>query len=208
MRVAIQQPYFIPYPGYFQLHKKIDTFVIFDDVQFNRRGFVHRNKIVIGQNLVWITLPLKKMKREVKLNQLEFDLKSQQYDKFMNLIKILQRKKKLDFLKNDLTNFSISPIEYIMNINQKILLKLGIKNEFLFSSKISNKHFKGEEKIIDICKKLNTKDYFNLSGGKKIYNEKNFLREKIRINFLEPFSGENISILDYFANDKVPFDLL
>ena len=50
MKICIMQPYFIPYPGYYYLHKEVDTFVILDDVQFNRRGFVHRNKVEFENN--------------------------------------------------------------------------------------------------------------------------------------------------------------
>jgi len=203
VKIAVQQPYFIPYAGYFELHKKIDTFVIFDDVQFNRRGFVHRNKIKINKDHVWITLPLMKKKRDTKINELEFDLNSQQFHKYCNLIKILKQKKQLKFLINDFENFDIKPIDYIHNINCKILSKLGIENKFLFASEISNKKLSGEKKIIDICKKLNATEYFNLAGGKNLYDTKNFLKEGIKINFLPNFNGEKISIIHNLIDEKL-----
>ena len=44
--VAIMQPYFIPYAGYFRLFTGADLFVVCDDVQFPRRGWLHRNKLI------------------------------------------------------------------------------------------------------------------------------------------------------------------
>ena len=55
------QPYFYPYYGYFNLINEVDKFVFLDDVQFNRRGWVHRNKLYnYDKKLSWLTLPLKK----------------------------------------------------------------------------------------------------------------------------------------------------
>jgi hypothetical protein len=53
MKICIMQPYFVPYPGYYILFKKVDLFVVFDDVQFNPRSFVHRNKIEVNKNISW-----------------------------------------------------------------------------------------------------------------------------------------------------------
>ena len=59
MKVAITQPYFFPYLGYFKLIESVDKFVFFDDVQYIRRGWVNRNKIRV-KNPLWITVPVKK----------------------------------------------------------------------------------------------------------------------------------------------------
>ena len=59
MRVAVMQPYFYPYMGYFQLLAAVDLFVVFDSVQFPRRGRVHRCEVPDGlSGARWLTLPL------------------------------------------------------------------------------------------------------------------------------------------------------
>ena len=93
------------------------------------------------------------------------------------------------------------PIDYIIDINKKIIEKLDIKNNFILSSQISDKKLNGEKKIIDICKKLKATEYFNLPGGEDFYDKKNFLNEKININFLPEFIGDKISIINYFLRD-------
>ena len=57
MKIAIMQPYFFPYLGYFQLIQAVDTFVFFDDVQFIKNGYINRNRILSDK---WITIPIKK----------------------------------------------------------------------------------------------------------------------------------------------------
>src|SRR3954463_11111762 len=55
------QPYFVPYAGYFRLLAASDLFVIYDCVQFPRRGWVHRNQLPAAHGQAsWLTLPLAK----------------------------------------------------------------------------------------------------------------------------------------------------
>src|SRR5436189_2877402 len=71
--IAVMQPYFMPYAGYFRLFAASDLFVIYDCVQFPRRGWVHRNRLLdaAGQER-WLTLPLAKAPRDVKIQDLCF----------------------------------------------------------------------------------------------------------------------------------------
>src|SRR5437588_4364462 len=71
--VAIMQPYFIPYAGYFRLFAASDLFVIYDCVQFPRRGWVHRNRLVDRLGVErWLTLPLQKAPQDVPIRDLRF----------------------------------------------------------------------------------------------------------------------------------------
>src|SRR5882762_7582136 len=71
--VAVMQPYFIPYAGYFRLFAAADLFVVYDCVQFPRRGWVHRNRLPDADGeLRWLTLPLATAPREVTIRDLTF----------------------------------------------------------------------------------------------------------------------------------------
>ena len=48
MRVAIMQPYVFPYLGYYQLLHAADRFVLFDDVNFIKKGWINRNRILLN----------------------------------------------------------------------------------------------------------------------------------------------------------------
>ena len=67
MSIAIMQPYFLPYIGYWQLLDVVDKFVIFDDVQFKKRGWINRNYILINSEKFLITIPIKKHRRDAKI---------------------------------------------------------------------------------------------------------------------------------------------
>ena len=60
MKLAVMQPYFLPYLGYFQLLHAVDQFVIYDNIEFSKRGWVQRNRILVNGAPAFISLPLKK----------------------------------------------------------------------------------------------------------------------------------------------------
>ena len=62
--IAVCQPYWAPYAGYFRLFVASDLFVVFDDVQFPRRGWVHRYKDKDGR---WVSLPVAKAPRDTRI---------------------------------------------------------------------------------------------------------------------------------------------
>ena len=68
------QPYFMPYAGYFRLFASTDQFVLYDDVQFPKEGWVHRNRL-LNQNgePAWLTLPIKRMPLKTKINEIVFN---------------------------------------------------------------------------------------------------------------------------------------
>lgn len=202
MKICVMQPYFVPYPGYYLLFKEVDYFVVMDDVQFNRRGFVHRNLFDVFGNKTWITLPLKKKPLNTLICDLEFDINSEASEHFKKKINFLQNSKNLDFIMQDLTKLHQTPLAYINNLNKKILKKLKLNNKMILSSSLENKKLKGEKKIIDICKELKASEYINLPSGKKLYNNKFFKKENIKLTFLKEYKGKKLSILNYFFENK------
>ena len=202
MKICVMQPYFVPYPGYYLLFKEVDCFVVLDDVQFNRRGFVHRNLFDVFGNKTWITLPLKKKPTDTLIRELEFDINNEAYYHFLEKISFLQNNKNLDFIPHDLTKLDQSPLDYLNNLNQKIIKKLKLNRKLIFSSSIENKKLKGEKKIINICKELNASEYINLPSGIRLYNKKSFDKENIKLTFLEEYLGKKLSILNYFYLNK------
>ena len=62
MKIAIMQPTYFPWAGYFSLINYVDTFVFLDNVQFDRRSWQQRNQIAHKDKKMWITVPVKKKK--------------------------------------------------------------------------------------------------------------------------------------------------
>src|SRR4029079_8262092 len=60
VRCVILQPSYIPWRGYFDLMRRADVFVFYDDVQYDTRGWRNRNRIKTSTGSIWLTIPVKK----------------------------------------------------------------------------------------------------------------------------------------------------
>lgn len=189
MTVAIMQPYLFPYIGYWQLINAVDTFVIFDDVNFIKKGYINRNSILVGGKSQQITLELigasqNKLINEIKvgnnsqklLKTIEMSYKKAPY--FDNVFSIIE-----DILNQEESNLA----KFIGYSLQKISNYLEIDTKFIYSSSIEKDNsLKAQNKILDICKKLDATDYINAIGGKELYDKDKFEKQNIKLNFLEP----------------------
>ena len=63
------QPYFLPYIGYFQLIKAVDKFIIYDNIQFTKKGWINRNRILVNGKDEYISIPLEKASDYLKINE-------------------------------------------------------------------------------------------------------------------------------------------
>ena len=70
MKVAIMQPYFFPYIGYFQLINLVDVFVVYDDVNYIKKGWINRNNILINKKSFLFSLPLQNMSQNKLINEI------------------------------------------------------------------------------------------------------------------------------------------
>ena len=70
MKLAIMQPYFMPYIGYFQLIKIVDKFIFYDDVTFIKQGWINRNRILINNQAKMFSIPL--WNNDTKITSLNF----------------------------------------------------------------------------------------------------------------------------------------
>ena len=66
MKIAVMQPYFFPYIGYFQLINAVDEFVVYDNIEFTKKGWINRNRILVNGSDSLFSLPIKKAKRKHK----------------------------------------------------------------------------------------------------------------------------------------------
>lgn len=204
MTLAIMQPYFFPYIGYWQLINAVDTFVIYDDVNFIKQGYINRNSILSNGKSQQFTLELigassNKLIKEIEIgNNANKILKTikQSYIKaplFENVIILLEE---------ILTNKEKNLAKYIGYSLEKISQYLEINTNFVYSNNIKKDiNLKAQDKIIDICKNLNARKYINTIGGQELYNKEIFKENGIELNFLK------IELVEYkqFKNDFIPY---
>ncbi|HAP20926.1 MAG TPA: hypothetical protein DCR27_06580 [Lachnospiraceae bacterium] len=184
------QPYFLPYLSYWQLIAAVDRFVILDDVNFIKRGFINRNRILINGQPYLFSVPIKKASQNhlIKDTQLCFDEKEKR--KFLVRIENAYRRAPFfgtvmplvrritEYEENDLT-------EYITNSIKEIMSYLGLGTVILKSSQMKKDNsYTGAERIMEICGCLGGDVYINLIGGKKLYRHDIFAEHGISLYFL------------------------
>lgn len=186
-KVAVMQPYFLPYVGYWQLIEIVDVFVIFDDVNFINRGFIDSNTILLGGRRHKIKLELRGASQNKLINEIAIGKnlaklrktiehaykKARFFDQFFPLLS--------ECLEQEQQNLAVF-LEFTI---RKISNYLKISTEIVRSSDYSL-NAKGKEKIIPLVKSLNGKAYVNPVGGRSLYSEEEFEKERIRLIYFEP----------------------
>lgn len=206
MKLGIMQPYFFPYMGYWQLINAVDKYVIYDDVNFIKGGWINRNNILINKKVNLINLRIHKASPNKLINEIEV-LGNETYNN--KLLKTIEE----SYKKAPYFNFVFPVIEKVVDQDEKNLAKylafsikevcnyLGIKTQLILSSEINkNNDLRGQDKVIEICKIFKADMYINAIGGKALYSVKEFDSNGIQLKFLKT-GGINYQ---QFNNDFIP----
>lgn len=206
-KVAIMQPYFLPYIGYFQLVNAVDEFILYDDVSFINKGWINRNNILVGNKANLFTIPLKDASQNKLINEIEIIQDGKWQSKLLKTIE-QSYKKAPNFtsffpILQEIINFPENNIsKYIYNSIQKICNYLNINTLIIPSSQVfNNSELKAQSRIIDICKKSNSNHYINPIGGTELYNKVDFEIENIQLNFIKTKPIK----YNQFSNEFVPY---
>ena len=157
MKLGIMQPYFMPYIGYFQLMKAVDKYVVYDDVNYIKGGWVNRNHILINGEKKMFTVTLRKASPNKFFNEIVIG------DDFKKLMKTLQMNysRAINFdqtmvLMERIISFPNKQLAvFIANSFREILSYLSVETEILMSSEIpKDNSLRGKDKIIQICEIL------------------------------------------------------
>jgi WbqC-like protein family len=207
MRLAIMQPYFLPYIGYLQLMNAVDKFVLYDDVNYINKGWINRNRLLVNGQEYLFTIPLKDASQNKLINEIYLSDDPKWRGKLLKTFE--QAYKKAPFY---LTAFAIT--EKIINLDAEkvsdwiagsfeILIEhLGIQTQIIPSSTIyENTHLKGPERILNICQQEKADHYINPIGGTDLYDKSDFEQVGIQLNFLK----SKPLIYSQFKNEFVPW---
>ena len=188
MKLAIMQPYFLPYIGYWQLIHAVDIFVVYDDVTYIKSGWINRNNILMDGKRRLFTIKLAGASSFRLIKDIAI------FDTFSNFIKTMrQNYSKAPFFKDfmDLADrivtFDKSNLAaFIANSILIIGDYLGIDTKLLASSDIEkNNSLKGQAKVVDICRVLGATEYINAIGGVELYDAGAFAENGVELKFLQ-----------------------
>ena len=192
-RIAVMQPYFLPYLGYFQLLQAVDRFVIYDDVEYSKQSWFNRNLFLLNENPRYFTIPVKhdsdfldvrerviapvfQEQREEILARLEYAYRKAPF--FDSVFPFIQ-----EILEYDDNNL----YQFIRFSFDRVCERLGIDTEIIASSCIeSARGLGGIDRLFKICNVMEASHYINLPGGRELYDKKDFKRNGIELLFLQP----------------------
>jgi hypothetical protein len=181
MIVGIHQPNYLPYLGFFDKLQRSDIFIIYDDAQFNKGDFQHRNRIRIYHGSKWLTVPVEK--KNIPINEI----------KIRNDMLIGNNKWNLDHLKQIQDNYSKAPFyekyrthlaeiylnnhESLLDLNMELILfladALDVRKKIVYSSEFGFASA-STEKIIDLVKAVDGDQYLSGPSGRDYLDVRQF----------------------------------
>jgi len=191
MKLAIMQPYFLPYIGYFQLINHVDEFIILDNVNFINKGFINRNKLSSHNGELTFSLPIKRKSQNKKIHEcflspeyIKWRTKfyktlNQNYKTFPFFDEtMLVIEKILNFESQNLASFVTHSIKCIAET-------LELKAEINVNSRsYKNQNVTAQDRIINICKQAGATTYINSSGGVELYDRSVFMKNGLNLHFI------------------------
>lgn len=214
MKTGVMQPYFFPYLGYWQLMNAVDTYVVYDDVNYIKGGRINRNTILLEGKAHNINLILCGASPNLCINEVRVSGESLWREKLLRTI--FQAYKKAPFseqvmpiIEDIVNNQEENLAKFLLHSFETIGTYLGIQTKLILSSDIpKNNDLKGRYKLYDIFSTLGTTEYYNSVNGISLYAEHSaeFTENGIALHFLKmnpveypQFRNEfipNLSIID------------
>ena len=213
--VAIHQPGYLPWFGFFKKMMNSDIFVFFDDVQFVKKEFQNRNRIRINSGEVWLTVPVM-VHHESQLNKVKIDqtknwVKKHKKSLMYNYSAAEYFNEFTDFIEKIYDDDFELLIDLNIDIISEIMKKLELKTKTIRSSELGIT-FSGSDKVLNICKSLNANRYISGTVWAKTYLKvEDFKKNEIVVEFQEyehpvyrQLHGKfipNLSLIDMLFNE-------
>lgn len=192
MKVAVMQPYFLPYIGYWQLLHAADVFVIYDRVNYIKGGWINRNRILVNGSPSYITVPVSGASSNAIINELSINSGPNWRRKMLSTIRHSYAKApayeaRYPLLRAVIEHPADCLTTFLHNGISRIAACLGIDTRLvLFSEAIEQHGLHGKDRILDICRQLGATHYYNLPGGRGMYEPEEFAGQGIELRFIEP----------------------
>lgn len=215
MKFALMQPYFLPYIGYWQLMREVDVFVISNDTKYIKQSWINRNRLLFNGQIRYITLPLRSASDYALISDRkissDFD-GNRETQKICQSYGIKETDHRKEFVSRVMTTNgedldrvllqSINLLSAYLKINCQIVLASDLEIPGILRK---------EERIYFVGKTIGGHDYYNLPGGRDLYNKTDFHEKGYGLNFIDPVVipykqkvnnfVPNLSILDLILSE-------
>jgi len=187
------QPYLFPYLGYFQLINAVDAFVILDDVQYIKQGWINRNQILVHHKSKMFTLPVKRDSYARYINERYYNDTTFDADKKSILDLLYHAYKRAPYFSDvteliheifDITNLNVA--EFNTHSLSVICDYLGIDARFIIASRMGRRRdLNREDSVIAMNRLVGAECCLTPIGGKELYSKNAFRRQGVDLWFLE-----------------------
>jgi len=207
-KIGIMQPYFMAYIGYYQLINSVDKFIIYDNIQYTKKGWINRNRILCDNKERLISLPIKK--DSDYLNVCDRELSESWINdkvKMLNIIKMTYGKSPYfnevyPLISRCINNSETNLFKFIYDSILEMNEFLDIKTKMIISSTLDINHdLKSQDKVLALCLNQNADTYINSIGGVELYDKKTFKEHNIELNFIK----SNPINYKQFNNEFIPW---
>jgi len=204
--ISIMQPYIFPYIGYFHLIEASELFVFYDDVNYIKRGWINRNRILHNGKDFLFTVPLKKVSQNKLINEIEPIIDEKWKKSFFSNLEFAYKKAPyykdvIGVIKNifdmhysDITDLCINSIKGVYSY-------LGKELNYVKSSQFApeTKGLEKANRLIEITKKAGYSKYTNAIGGQSLYDKEYFKEKGIELYFVK----SNLQDYKQFKNEFI-----
>jgi hypothetical protein len=213
-RVAIMQPTYLPWIGYFGLINSVDIFIFLDSVQFTKRSWQQRNQIKTPNGAQWLSVPvISKGRRDQKIHEVELDPAANFIADHQKAIEHNYRKSPyFDVIAPELFSILDKPHHSLSNLNIELILKLnqllGIKTPTLRSSEMNGDGNKADL-LLSLCKEVNAGEYISPPGSREYLDESDvFIKANIPVKYFHFHHPEYSQLFGDFLPYMSVIDLL
>ena len=215
MKLAVMQPYFLPYIGYFQGIYAVDKYILYPNLTFIKDGWMNRNRILVKNGPVSIiSVPLVNKSSNFMINEIRIDntqpwsqkmLKtfflnykgSAYFDEFYPFLSELLNQR-FDFLSELNAHLIVAIAEYIgikteIEYNnfekyidlEKQLLMVDQGDYSAFQFMEKTRPVKKVARVLELVKRENASDFINAIGGQSLYSKEEFSNYNVNLNFIQ-----------------------
>jgi WbqC-like protein family len=195
--LGIMQPYFLPYIGYWQLLAAVDRFVVYDNIQYAKKGWINRNRFLRNGADAFFTVPLKKASDYLNIADRsladDFEPKT-----LLNPLASAYRKAPFfgsvfpmieTIVRGPGWTHGSAPTSLFDYLHHSIVATaayLEIRTPIVVSSTVPIDHgLKAEQKVLALCKATGATRYVNAIGGRELYSVPAFAGQGIELQFIQ-----------------------
>lgn len=204
MKLGIMQPYLFPYIGYFQLINAVDAYVIYDDVQYIKGGWINRNNILMQGDRKLFSIGLHEASPNKLINEISINDDFVKFEKTLSMVysKAPYSGPALEVIRRIIGYEDRNLAHFSYNSLKEINAYLGITTKLVYSSDLhKDVALRAQDKVLAICKELGATTYLNAIGGQELYSRDAFAAQGITLQFLKTQPIE----YKQYANEFVPW---